>query len=77
MGVTDPRLEVVQHLYLSGEGTLMPYLTIARTSPRIVASAVATEAEVDEALTQLAALADDTTSAVSSPRLFQCWARQP
>jgi hypothetical protein len=32
---------------------------------------------VDEALIQLAELAEDTTSAVSSPRLFQCWARKP
>jgi hypothetical protein len=38
---------------------------------------VATQAEVDEALTLLAELAEDTTSAVSSPRLFQCWARKP
>jgi hypothetical protein len=55
----------------------MPYLTIERTRSKIVASGVATEPEVDQALTQLAALANDTTSAVSSPRLFQCWARKP
>ena len=77
VGIPDPQLEVVQHVYLSGEGKLMPYLTIERTASRIVASGVATKAEVDEALTQLAALANDTTTAVSSPRLFQCWARKP
>lgn len=76
-GVPEPRLSMVQHVYLSGEGKLMPYLTIARTAARIVASGVATQAEVDEGLTRLAALAEDTTSAVSSPRLFQCWARKP
>ncbi len=38
---------------------------------------VATQSEVDAALAQLAELANDTTSAVSSPRLFQCWARKP
>ena len=36
----------------------------------------AKRAEVDQALTQLEALANDTTTAVSSPRLFQCWARK-
>ena len=54
----------------------MPYLTIARTASKIVASGVATRAEVDQALSQLEALANDTTTAVSSPRLFQCWARK-
>jgi SAM-dependent methyltransferase len=77
VGIGDPQLQVVQHVYLTGEGKLMPYLTIARTASRIVASGVATQAEVDQALAQLAALAEDTTSAVSSPRLFQCWARKP
>jgi SAM-dependent methyltransferase len=76
-GIPDPQFEVVQHVYLTGEGKLMPYLTIARTASRIVSSGVATPGEVDAALTQLAALANDTTSAVSSPRLFQCWARKP
>jgi ubiquinone/menaquinone biosynthesis C-methylase UbiE len=76
-GIPDPQLELVQHVYLSGEGKLMPYLTIARTAPRIVSSGVATQSEVDAALAQLADLANDTTSAVSSPRLFQCWVRKP
>ena len=76
-GISDPQFEVVQHVYLTGEGKLMPYLTIARTASRIVSSGVATPGEVDAALTQPAALANDTTSAVSSPRLFQCWARKP
>jgi hypothetical protein len=43
----------------------------------VVDSAVATQSEVDAALAQLADLANDTTSAMSSPRLFQCWARKP
>ena len=77
VGIPDPQVEVVQHVYLSGEGKPMPYLTIARTESRIIASGVATKAQVDEALTQLAALANDTTTAVSFPRLFQCWARKP
>jgi len=77
VGIPDPQLEVVQHVYLRGEGKLMPYLTIERTAPRIIASGVATKAQVGEALTQLAALATDTTTAVSSPRVFQCWARKP
>ena len=55
----------------------MPYLTVARTGSRMVASGVATQEQVDEAMTQLLALANETTSAVSSPRLFQCWARKP
>ena len=77
VGVPDPQLEMVQHVYLTGEGKLMPYLTVARTAPRIIASGVASQAEVDEALILLAELAEDSTSAVSSPRLFQCWARKP
>jgi ubiquinone/menaquinone biosynthesis C-methylase UbiE len=76
-GIPDPQLELVQYVYLTGEGKLMPYLTLDRTAPRVVSSGVATPDEVDVALTQLAALANDTTSAVSSPRLFQCWARKP
>ena len=67
VGVPDPQLEMVQHVYLTGEGKLMPYLTVARSAPRIIASGVATQAEGDEALILLAELAADTTSAVSSP----------
>jgi ubiquinone/menaquinone biosynthesis C-methylase UbiE len=76
-GIPDPQFEMVQHVYLTGEGKQMPYLTVARTASRIVSSGVATQSEVDVALSQLAELANDTTSAVSSPRLFQCWARKP
>ena len=76
-GIPDPQLELVQHVHLTGEGKLMPYLTLGCTASRVVDSAVATQAEVDAALVQLAALANDTTSAMSSPRLFQCWARKP
>jgi SAM-dependent methyltransferase len=76
VGIPDPQLDMVQYVYLSGEGKLMPYLTVARTASRIVDSGVATQDQVTEALAQLLALADDTTSAVSSPRLFQCWARK-
>ena len=76
-GIPDPQLELVQHVHLTGEGKLMPYLTLARTASRVVDSAVATQSEVDAALAQLADLANDTTSAMSSPRLFQCWARKP
>ena len=72
----DPQLDIVQHVHLTGEGKLMPYLTIARTAPRIVGSGVATQSVVDRALSQLADLADDPTSAMGSPRLIQCWARK-
>ncbi|HEU4999506.1 MAG TPA: methyltransferase domain-containing protein [Lapillicoccus sp.] len=77
VGVPGPHLNLVQYVFLSGEGKLMPYLTVARTASRIVDSGVATQAEVDQAMAQLRELADDTTSAVSSPRVFQCWARKP
>lgn len=77
VGISDVEFNLVQHVYLGGEGKLMPYLTIERTAPRIVSSGVATQAEVDAALVQLAALANDTTIAMGSPRLFQCWARKP
>jgi ubiquinone/menaquinone biosynthesis C-methylase UbiE len=76
-GIPDPQLDLVQNVHLTGEGKLMPYLTIARTASRIVGSGVATQSEVDVALAQLADLANDTTSTVGSPRLFQCWARKP
>jgi len=77
VGISDPQLSLVQYVFLRGEGKLMPYLTVARTGSRMIASGVATQEQVDEAMAQLLALANDTTSAVSSPRLFQCWARKP
>ena len=77
IGIPDPQLSMVQHVFLSGEGKLMPYLTVARTASRIVDCGVATREEVDAAMVQLLDLANDTTSAVSSPRVFQCWARRP
>ena len=76
-GIADPQVNLVQYVFLTGEGKLMPYLTVARTGSRMVDSGVATQEQVDQAMAQLLELANDTTSAVSSPRLFQCWARKP
>ena len=55
----------------------MPYRTIATTRETIVGAGIATDAEVDDALAGLAALAADDTTVVGSPRLLQAWARKP
>ena len=76
-GLPSPELSVVQQVNVTGEAKSMPYRTIATTRETIVGAGIATDAEVDDALAGLAALAADDTTVVGSPRLLQAWARKP
>ena len=76
-GLPSPELSVVQQVNVTGEAKSMPYRTIATTRETIVGAGIATDAEVDDALAGLAALAADDTTVVGSPRLLQAWASKP
>lgn len=70
-------MTVVQHLDLEGEGKLLPYLTVEGTARAMVELGVATPAEIDVALADLRAMANDRTTLCGSPTMFQARTRRP
>ncbi|BEP15457.1 hypothetical protein acdb102_37680 [Acidothermaceae bacterium B102] len=77
VGIPEPTVAIKQRLEVTGEGKSMPWSTTATTADAIVDEGLATQAEVDEALRLLEALALDGTSVVASPRTVQVWTRRP
>lgn len=75
-GLAAPELTVVHNVTVTGEAKTMPYRTIETTAETILSEGVAGQAELDEALAGLAALAVDDTTLVASPRNVQAWSRR-
>ena len=71
-GVHDVAMNVVQPAGWRGDITEIAPLTLANTRRAIVELRLATDGEVDEALAELNALADQRT-VVSMPRVVQAW----
>jgi ubiquinone/menaquinone biosynthesis C-methylase UbiE len=76
IGVPDPSLSVVQSARASGEAKRIPWLTLSATKDAIVAGGIATSDEVDRALDDLARFADDPSTLIGAPRIFQVWCRR-
>ncbi|GAA4356772.1 methyltransferase domain-containing protein [Angustibacter luteus] len=77
VGAPSPQTRVVQRADLVGEPKSMPLLTVQATADAMLDAGIATEAEIAWACEALAALADDDSTLVGSPRIVQAWARRP
>jgi hypothetical protein len=76
-GIPDPRLRLTQEATTSGEAKTLPHLTLDATADAIVAAALAAEQEVAAAVQSLEVFAEDPTTVIGGPRVFQVWARKP
>ncbi|WP_426561045.1 methyltransferase domain-containing protein [Angustibacter sp. McL0619] len=75
-GIPRPQVSVVQGANLTGEAKSMPLLTVQATAQSMLGAGIATEQEIEDACTRLAALADDESTLIGSPRLVQVWSRR-
>jgi ubiquinone/menaquinone biosynthesis C-methylase UbiE len=75
-GIPAPEVTVVQRADLTGEAKILPWLTVDATADAMREVGVATEQEIRAALDHLRVIADDDTTLVGSPRVFQAWARR-
>ena len=76
VGIPSPESRLVQDAHTSGEGKSLPLLTLEATADAIRDAGLATDDELDAALTSLAAFTDDPATLVSGPRVFQVWGRR-
>ena len=77
IGAPNPSVRLVQDVRTDGESKRLPLLTLMATSDALRQEGLATDDEVRAAVASLAALADDTTTLVAGPWIFQVWARKP
>ena len=75
-GIPSPSMHLVQRAYVEGEEKTLPLTTVEATAEAIVAQGIATQDEVDAALTSLAAFTDEPGTVVGDPRVFQLWSRR-
>jgi ubiquinone/menaquinone biosynthesis C-methylase UbiE len=74
-GIPRPQLRLIQRADFSGEGKTMAHSTLVATAEAIIAEHLATEAEVDAAVEDLARFTTDPTTLIGEPRIFQVWAQ--
>ena len=75
-GIQDVEVNVIQPAHLHGEGKLMAPLTMARISDALNAEGLVTEHEAPQILTELNAVAADSDTLISLPRIFQVWGKR-
>lgn len=75
-GIQDVEVNVIQPAHLHGEGKLMAPLTMARISDALNAEGLVTEDEAQQILTELNAVAADSHTLISLPRIFQVWGKR-
>jgi ubiquinone/menaquinone biosynthesis C-methylase UbiE len=77
-GIPTPHVDLVQSVFVSGEGKELAWSTLDATSEAILAEGVATSGELSAALASLRQFTDDDTTLIARPRVFQLWsAREP
>ncbi|MFQ6115720.1 MAG: hypothetical protein ACE5NG_16795 [bacterium] len=72
-GLKQVRMKVVLPTFYEGEGKLMALLTMLNIREAVIDAQLATDAEVDGIISELAAFTKDPQSIMSLPRLFQVW----
>lgn len=75
-GIQAVEINVIQPVHTRGEGKLMAPLTMSRISEALIAEGLATQAEVQQILTELNHAAADCETVMSLPRIFQVWGRR-
>jgi ubiquinone/menaquinone biosynthesis C-methylase UbiE len=69
-------LEVVQPVFVAGEGKRLALLTLVNIAEAVVAEGLATEQDVRATADELAAFTDDPRTIISLPRIVQVWGRR-
>ena len=77
VGIPNPRLELIQRAYTTGEEKSLMLSTLKETADAIIAAKLASENEVSSAIANLAAFTDDPATIIAHPRIFQLWSRRP
>jgi SAM-dependent methyltransferase len=75
-GLRAPEVSLNHVVYMRGEEKLLAELTFAESGPALIASGVATEAEVQAVIRELRALAEDETALLAFPCMVQVWGRK-
>jgi hypothetical protein len=71
-------MRVVQPVHTGREpGKAMSLSTLENITDAAIAEGLATQAELDEAIRQLAEFTDDPHSIIACPRVFQVWGCRP
>jgi SAM-dependent methyltransferase len=76
-GAEDLRLEVVQPTFCDGEGKYAAAMTLEHIREAVVLAGFAAHAEIDALVVELEAFANDASTILSLPRVFQVWGRRP
>lgn len=76
-GLEQVELEVVQPTFCQGPGKLMAPVTMEHIREAVVDEGLATDAEVDALVSELAAFARNPRTILSMARIFQVWGRRP
>ena len=70
-------MSVAQPAGWAGPIKLIAALTLENIAPAVAASVLASAAELDELMAELYRIGGDGRTIMSTPRVFQIWARQP
>lgn len=76
-GFTQLGTNIVQPAGLTGEVTLVTPLTIENIAEIVLAEGLATQAELDQTIAALYAIASDPDVLISLPRVVQAWGQLP
>jgi hypothetical protein len=73
VGIPQPDLKVVQLVHAVGEAKALRLLTLEAIADQLLAEALATKQEIEDAIASLTAYTDDPRTILGSPRVFQVW----
>jgi ubiquinone/menaquinone biosynthesis C-methylase UbiE len=76
-GFEQIQMHVIQPAGMAGEVKRLIPITMASIGPAVLAEGLASEAELNEVIAELEALADDRYTVMSIPRVVQAWGRRP
>jgi SAM-dependent methyltransferase len=75
-GWRNPRFNVIQPAFTSGEGKQLALLTFINIANSVLSGKLATDAELQSAIDDLTRFTADPRTLISLPRVFQLWARR-
>jgi SAM-dependent methyltransferase len=75
VGFENVEMNVVQPAGLAGDVKLIGPITVEAMADSVLAAGLATHEEVDQVVDELYAVARDTTTVMSIPRVVQAWGR--
>jgi ubiquinone/menaquinone biosynthesis C-methylase UbiE len=76
-GLQNIELEVIQPTYRHGMGKHLAAVTMEHIREAVVAAGLASNEEVGAIVNEISAFADDSTTLISLPRIFQVWGIRP